>query len=257
MGLDASVRCDCWEAGRTSEPPVPRDWLDIDEGDFLALDFESCSEEDHEAVEAWRESACAHPGMLHACERIGSYSWCRAFTDLLEEVGEGRFAALLAAVGSAAPTPAVDSAKALEALLSVKSMVTLTRKGALVDTASGEALYDPLLCYHHHYEPLVTESELIICDAATKAVLFRSKRFRQTRLGPGDAELLDLNTGRRFRSEVGVWVVDDDRQGNVSFPNEFHVEVRSFTPEDLGGIIAALEAVFRASAETGRPVRWH
>jgi hypothetical protein len=52
-----------------------------------------------------------------------------------------------------------------------------------------------------------------------------------------------------------VWVVDDDGRGNITFPNEFHVEVRFFTPEDFWGIIAALEAGFRASAETGRPVR--
>src|SRR4051812_46293720 len=98
MGLGAGVRCACWEAGKVSEPPVPRERLYVDETDQLAIDPDCYSEEDEEKLWEWMGSACEHPGMCYASEYVASYHFCQAFEAALREAGEERFGAVIQAM---------------------------------------------------------------------------------------------------------------------------------------------------------------
>ena len=37
MGVDATVMCNCFREGRTTDPPVPREWLVLDAEGYLSL----------------------------------------------------------------------------------------------------------------------------------------------------------------------------------------------------------------------------
>ena len=95
MGLSASVRCRCWEEGRTSEPPIPRDRIEIGELDMLAVagPWDGTAEA---AVSKWVYSgdACAHDRMQVADEGIGNWAAVRMFQDTLRAAGEENFPVL-------------------------------------------------------------------------------------------------------------------------------------------------------------------
>src|SRR5437762_2549274 len=84
MGLDALVRCNCWEQGRTTPPPFA-DHVRADEDDCLELDLPYDGHEAaHQQFEAWRATACTHPDMEYAGERISNWGGYHAFLSALE-----------------------------------------------------------------------------------------------------------------------------------------------------------------------------
>ncbi|MCA9644330.1 MAG: hypothetical protein KC492_26730, partial [Myxococcales bacterium] len=85
MGLDASVRCRCFEEGRYSKPPFP---ICIDEeSGFPALQGQRTPEEESE-FERWLPKACEHGEMMLAFEWISNWSWVNAFHRLLHAMPE-------------------------------------------------------------------------------------------------------------------------------------------------------------------------
>ena len=73
MGLDAFVRCRCWEEGRTSPPPMPV-VLDEDDG-VLAPDVAGeVATDDWLKVDGWVATACAHEDMHATWERISNWA---------------------------------------------------------------------------------------------------------------------------------------------------------------------------------------
>src|SRR5215471_284517 len=96
MGLDAVVRCSCFEQGRTTKPPVPREWIGVDEHGYLALLPEH--EEDEEAqekFEEWLPDCCPHGGVF-ASAFVTNWTGYQAFCEALERVGWEHFPVLQA-----------------------------------------------------------------------------------------------------------------------------------------------------------------
>ena len=108
-----------------------------------------------------------------------------------------------------------------------------------------------------------------------KLELFRAARFRQEILDP-DADpygpepwrvvYADLDSGREFECRFAVpgetipWpdgrMQDDRGRCRFRYPETLHVEVRAVHCSDFEYILGPLERIFRASVETGNPVRW-
>src|SRR4051794_28231436 len=94
MGLDASVMCNCFRLGLTTEPPVARDWLQIDEEGYLGLKPENDSDEAYYRFHGWEQTCCEHPGMRFARESIANWAGFRLFQQALDHVGWDRFPVL-------------------------------------------------------------------------------------------------------------------------------------------------------------------
>jgi hypothetical protein len=285
MGLDASVMCNCFRQQRTSNPPVPREWLHIDEDGYLSLRPERESDEAFFKVYEWEQTACEHPGMEQASEHIGNWSGYRAFQEALEQAGWHLFPTLEAELpeNNGGQTSPASARLCLEELACFRSLETLGEKACLVDSATGEEVHRHIAAYDGVFvwagsvglEVGLGEFDFFVRDASTGSDLFRSRHFRQRVLEPkrvgrdwdiGEVELTNMDSGERFRSPVAVrgrqvpwpsgrWE-DDEGRCNFAVPVEFHVEARPILPQDFDYTVTALEKVFRAAVETGNPVRW-
>lgn len=62
MGLDATVSCNCFKEGRTTAPPIPREWLYLDSDGYWSCRPENDSDSNFAELYAWEETCCAHIG---------------------------------------------------------------------------------------------------------------------------------------------------------------------------------------------------
>src|SRR4051812_4794754 len=97
MGLGVSVYCNCFEKGRTSEPPVPEDWLGADQYGRVGLCGEYSDPVSAERVYGWLETACEHPHQYLEGDRICNYGFYEVFQRALFNKGCEHFAMLLQA----------------------------------------------------------------------------------------------------------------------------------------------------------------
>ncbi|OBH17954.1 hypothetical protein [Mycolicibacter sinensis] len=142
MGLDAYVSCNCYREGLTTEPPMPRSRLKIDErGDVVPIHFSHDDDDDTDddidmwdELMNWKETACAHPSMQLAGELMGnimSIAWLRSVAAGLPADRFGNLAEILCGLSGMMDSyqPASDVRRAspeLDALLR-QDYVGLTR----------------------------------------------------------------------------------------------------------------------------------
>lgn len=95
MTLHARVRCDCFERGKVAPTPlVPRIRTDEDSDLVLAPlpgDGATASQQDRDALRAWRLHACSHLDMDLVHIRVGNWHACDALREALlmcaDEIG--------------------------------------------------------------------------------------------------------------------------------------------------------------------------
>ncbi len=281
MGLDASVMCGCFAKGLTTDPPFPREWLRVDEEGYMHV----VPDHDRLAFSIWIQSCCPHPRFDYAWEHIANWSGFRLFQDAMERAGWERFPTLRAELpevngGLALPSA---SALALQELEEFRGLGALGTNACLVDSTTGEALYEHIGPYEGIFildgrtgvDVGVGEFTFFIRDRETGVDLFRSARFRQTLLDhdlhpyddePGRVEYFDPDTGEKYTGRTAVsgeaipWpdgrMQDDRHRVRFDHPAGLHVEAREIRPGDFAPILDPLARVFRASVETGNPVRW-
>jgi len=114
-----------------------------------------------------------------------------------------------------------------------------------------------------------------IRDHDTGVERFRTLRFTQTLLDPesymhgpeaGRVLFQSLDGRRSFECRLAVpgrqipWpdgrMQDDQGRCNFDHPAQLHVDLHPERSSDYEYILRPLEIVFRASVETGNPVRW-
>jgi hypothetical protein len=283
MGLDATVMCNCFRDGKTTPPPFPREWLEVDDEAYINLKKEHDSDDNWAKQYEWEQSCCEHEGMDFACERISNWTGYRQFQEALGEVGWQHFPVLKEQLPNAngGLTPSTASAKALEELNFFAAAGEIGVKTVLVDTASGEGLYEYVAAYGGVFilsgsrgvNAGLSEFEFFAVDATSGEDLFRATRFRQFKKSgekvSGDCDGLvweNLDTGDVYESgiaisgkqipwEDGSWQKPDGKC-RFEYPSEFHVEQRPRLVADFDYIVKALRTVFDASVQTGNPVRW-
>lgn len=100
MGLDASVRCRCFEEGKLKPGPVPVEDLYIDSDGYLAsrkLDeaykaydrrrFHARYRSLFEAFYDWKETCCEHEDGDYCFEWVSNWGGCGEFRHLVREAG--------------------------------------------------------------------------------------------------------------------------------------------------------------------------
>ncbi|MCP2342855.1 hypothetical protein [Actinomadura rupiterrae] len=255
MGLDAFVLCRCWQDGRTSEPPVPRDLVATDEyGPYV-------EQESQEAVfAAWKADACPHDDMEIASERIANWGGYRCLQQAMETAGWERFPVLRKYLpdGNGGVLPAERAREALDELASFRACSDVGHETVLLDEDTGIVLAANIRAYGGVFvwdgmakrRVGVDERGLFVVDE-TDRELFRARRFTQRRVRAGRI---------RFRvedsTETTLDLTSAIGEQDGSYPERLTVVERPLGGAYFDYAVQPLRKVCEASAETGNPVVW-
>src|SRR5579872_2123919 len=101
MGLDATVRCRCWEDGTVTPCPFP-ELVFLDNEGYLNLTLSWKDNPDtHRRFDQWLRTCCPHEDMEYASEHISNWSGYRFLQQRLAEIGWQHFPTLKAELPNA------------------------------------------------------------------------------------------------------------------------------------------------------------
>ena len=276
MGLDAYVRCRCWEDGLCNPPPslAPRLRYDPVTAEVDQVTPENLSAEEVLALDLeydlWvMEGACTHESMCIAAEHISNWGGVREFQQALRSLGPNSYAALLREIpnrngGSTKPADARLCLGELDRFCSTGSFGQVVE---LVDAGSGRVLHSRVGPYDGWLGTAGTTSisQRLSADGTFQVergragvmqhdpdaeVLFRSEAFSQEKAPDGDFCFTDLSSGERVVFSLGV----QDTSG--LYPTLLKVKQSQDTPDRYAYCVAPLRRVFQVAIDTGHPVLW-
>lgn len=267
MGLDAFVRCRCWQEGITTTPPVPADLIGEDGEGYLTLSTPYEGHEDrHHSVDGWiRNGACPHKHMDFASERISNWSGYTLFQSALEAAGSD-FPTLSAELpnhngGQLSPTSA---AAALIEIAAFRAQPTVGTETNLIDASTGETLITGVPIYGgvfiwdgrtKHNFALDSPAGLTIINTATnpESAIFRTHNFTQKQSWRGGYWFTNLDTGQRTKVPVRAPI---NPKNSPTCPRRLRVQNTPVTPDRFDHIVIPLTRVLQAAVTTGNPVVW-
>lgn len=283
MGLDASVRCRCFEERRLRPGPIPYGDLYIDEEGYLSsrgLD-EARAKYDYRQFEArygqierefdeWLDDACEHEFGDMCSERVGNWSGVAMFEHWCKVIGEDRLPTLshMLPDGNGGTFPAERAREALAELDVFDTELDAIMVGdptyTLVDCSTGKEVWSeedgaldiyPIAVFRISRAAMVDGEFRIVDDDQHKGeTYFSSRHFTQKRVDPAwegttqpRYDLTCLDTGTSFSIFDGIGLGYD---GDA----EFSVGTRKAWPGTFAN--TALRRLLMASIETGNPIRW-
>ncbi|RFU41297.1 hypothetical protein DZF91_12645 [Actinomadura logoneensis] len=259
MGLDAFVLCRCWQDGRTTEPPVPRERIMTDDhGPYLDEGFHGALDE---VFGKWKAAAaCPHGDMEIARERISNWGGYRYLREAMETAGWDRFPVLREYLPESndGDLPAGRAREALAELAAFRECAAVGTEVVLLDEDTGDVLATSIRAYGGVFvwdgmakrRVGVDARGLFVVDESGRE-LFRALRCTQRRVRAGRV---------RFRTEDGAETTLDltstiaERDG--AYPRRLRVVERPLDGSFFDYAVEPLRKVCEAAAETGNPVVW-
>lgn len=275
MGLDASVLCNCWKEGRIKPPPFPAEFIGFDEEGYLELKVAwEGNQEMHDAFDKWQHTCCEHEDMRAADEWVSNWFAYRYFQHALERAGWEKFPALKTGLPEAngGTMPASLCEKALqeldffkhEARLGTEMFLINTETGTSVKQCEGIWIFDG----RARVNIGIDRNGFFIISQEAPQEQFRAMRLEQ-RVDEAQSEtgalFINLDTGAQFVGTCNVteyiqwpdgkWT-NESGQPNMLLPRLMHIEERKLNADYFNYILEPLTRLFKASVETGNPVRW-
>ena len=262
MGLDAGVRCRCWEKGLCAPTRLKSHiQCDAEEG-YLSIDlpWETHKKEVRE-FNQWVQRACAHPGMFQAVERISNWAGVRAFQHALRTIDKQGFQNLLREIpdnNGGLTSPEVTK-HCLQELDRFGTVGSFGRYVQLIDSDTGSLLTDRIEAYDGWFMSggstgyqfsLESDGHLRI-DHAELGTVFRAKEVAQNRASDGQFIYTNLVDGSQYVCPVGIR--DYERSEH---PLRLRGVVGSDSTDRYAAIVGALRRVFAAAIEMNHPVSW-
>jgi hypothetical protein len=236
MGLDAFVRCRCWEDGTYHPPPpIPAERIGVVDGSLEPL-----VDGEWRDFDRWKRTACAHPDMDAACEYLANWGGYRAFQQALRQVGTFPVMTEHLPNGNGGEMPAAISAQVLAELTYFDALPDVGTETVLLDEGSGEVVTTYIESYDGTYLSSATRAG--VAPDGFFVVRHDKLMFRSTRFGYVDGML-----------------VDGDQRVEWDFeplPPRLRVETRLVGPAEFAYIVEPLRKVCQVSVETGNPVVW-
>jgi hypothetical protein len=91
MGLNAVVMCNCFREAKTTRPPFPHEWLEVDDEGYFNLTKSRDSDKNRIRQHEWIKFCCEHEGMNLAYECVANWNGYRLFQAARAEVGWQHF----------------------------------------------------------------------------------------------------------------------------------------------------------------------
>lgn len=276
MGLDASVKCRCWEDGLCKPPAslAPRLWFDPTTAEVNITMPDGLPEEELMALyleyDLWiLEGACAHDSMSVVGERISNWGGLREFQHALRSLGEGSNAALLREIpnGNSGLTKSADARMCLAELNRFCSASAFGRVIELVDGNDGGVIHSRIGPYDGWLgtDGATGISSRLNLDGTLQVehgpagvmrpdpdaeILFCSNAFSQARTAAGMFCFTDLTSGKQLTCTNGI----QDASGR--YPASLKVTQGLDISARYAHCIEPLRRVFQAAIDTGHPVLW-
>ncbi|PRY00523.1 hypothetical protein [Allonocardiopsis opalescens] len=267
MGLDAFVRCRCWDDGLVSEPPVPRGLIAVDDEGHLGVPEDVPDELYHRFLD-WAESgACAHDDMQELSRRVANWSGYRLFQDAARTLGAERLPVLCGRLpeangGLLGPD---EAGRALAELRVFAEQIGAVPRTVLLDEADGRAVATHVAAYdgvflldgRSQLRAGVGPGGFFVRDesASPPVELFRAVRFAQERVGERAVRLTDLDGPGE--ATVPLFTAVGARGAPDDHPRRLRVETKPATAADFAYATGPLAELFAASVRTGNPVVWY
>jgi len=275
MGLDAFVRCNCYEEGKTKPLPFNKDWLFLNEdGIFEILFPEGVPQEEQWALEdeltLWLETCCEHEELYRCYTRVGNIhgidKFCRALEQsergsnkyeiLLNNIPAGNYGMIDISVNAQIAAKLDEFCKQLSEetgifLIDVKTGDTHSScvESTFVERYRKEGIYIEL------DKDGVSVVEVDDINKVSK-LLFRSMHFTHEILPEEKKVLLtDVATKQQIVTIFPSFKHPFNETPSCNGMKELKVIRRPFKPEEFLAI-GALRKLLQASEETGNPIYW-
>lgn len=276
MGLDAFVRCRCFEDGKCRPAPVPWEDLFVDEEGYvssrtLETAYQELGWKDYrkqygvlsDAMWEWNEHPCEHENGKYCSEWVGTWAGVSGYRALIASVGQEKLPVLSKmlpeANGGCFPVELAEAALRELDILDEESSKT---EDVLIEGENGEEAWRissghpyAFMFSPRGYQVGLADEGLFVAEG--DRIVFLSAHFRQTPTGyveNGDHEMLleSLDeggnpTGERYKV-FGSLLHGKDAE--MSFV------VRRMQSEGQTWRSDVLRRLLRASLETGNPIQW-
>ena len=282
MGLGANVMCRCFVEGKT-QPPFSAPIRVVEDGSlYLDLPLEG-NEETHVLFSNWRESGCAHRGMVYESEGI-NWSAYRSFQQALAEAGLEHFPTLEAELPQTndGVTSSSAAVQMLAELAFFSEQAELGQVTVLVDSDTCEELQHYIAAYggEFHYGPSgdifgVDEAGFFIRRSVEQGSqeVFRAMRVKQLIPDPNEAAegsqplvtFENLDSGVRYACaeplvKIVYWpngaLQNAEGQVRLGYPNRVHVLTRKRVAADFEAVVNSLRTICEAAVQIGNPIAW-
>lgn len=147
MGLDAFVRCRCWQDGKVTPPDRLAGLIVFGDGDLsLSVSWETDPDLNNYLYEWLDTSPCEHEDMDEVCEAIGNWALYRGFQRELATIGWHHFPTLHAELPNSNDgcTPSSLATAALAELELFSELATTRDVAVLYDTDTGETIWEQI-----------------------------------------------------------------------------------------------------------------
>lgn len=279
MGLDATVRCRCFEEGKLKPGPVPSDDVYVDEEGYLSsrkLDTaherlayrQFCARygDLQREFENWAESCCEHEGGDYCSEWVSNWSGCAEFESLVEDAGgEAEFPLLskLLPEANGGTYPAEMAAATLEELDRFIEKVSDVDEWVLCDAETGAEVWTSTEKASFPWmmgpfdEVRMIGGKVRFSHAGNPPV--ETTHFKQVPLGKPSKggcqrmEIICLDTDATTETFDSV-----GPEGAPKIGREFYVTSKKapFLYEGKYWTAERIRNLLVASLETGNPIRW-
>lgn len=272
MGYSGYVVCDCYQQGKTIDPPhkeyvrFDRNGLDIYIPKEIMKKDKDIGSGIEEEFYKWKKSSCEHEDMILEYESFSnSWGWFDFRTFINDSGGLLKFPVLTKYLPVASEgVLRVSLARAilkeltlLEALRPVQERVTLIEIESgevLASSSSDEPLFITTASKHNFY--LDGSGFFIVPNIydkdRMKMELFRSTNFVQHSLGIGKYTYTDIITGNKIECTHCLYPM----RGHEPLV-DYEFEIRYEPDYDwVHDIIHSLKILAEASVKTGNPVHW-
>lgn len=279
MGLDATVRCRCFEEGKLKPGPVPMSDVYVDEEGYLSsrkLDaaskrltyrqFDARYGDLQREFMHWVDSCCEHEGGEYCSEWVSNWAGCAEFKSLVEDAGgEAEFPLLskLPPEANGGTYPAEMAAATLEELDRFIEKVIDVDEWVLCDSETDAEIWTSTEKGSFPWmmgpfdEVRMTGGKVRFSYVGHLPV--ETTHFKQVPLGEPDKrghqkmEIVCLDTG--------ATTVTFDSVGPVGAPKiegEFYVTSKKapFLYKGKYGTAERIRNLLVASLEKGNPIRW-
>jgi hypothetical protein len=275
VGLDAFVRCRCWEDGLCAPPPVSAEHVRVDEG-WLTYDVPwENDREGHDRFDTWIRTACPHADMHLCSEPVANMYGCSLFLQQIESFGAEHFPVWVARFPEAngGELPVTEIRRALEELELFQHLCRTagTTHTVLLDADTREALVQVIgsnqcvfiLSGSEGIDVGVDSGGLFIRRGSTGEELLRGMEIRQTVHAPAgqwnSLVTYEDGSGRTVVCSSGVTTDQEFENGRVvrcRHPERLHVEQLELPADAFDYIVEPLTRLCRAALEASHPIVW-